>query len=256
MQALEQDASSWSQDDWRSLLMQLGVSLFQMQKAFGIVLYDSNLSNVMVTVLDEPVSLAYEMVEGVDACLVTPRSRLVVKWMDTSSALVQRMFSPLEWRRANAQRLWFNSYVRRHYEKRAACVPVSIVDWLNLVAGIKSFAKKQGWDMMHEFLARTCSETVRFAFACVYGKIDLTHDQVVETINRDQKEHCGWTLPPSFYDVNPFVMQTIVSMMFSSMQGTKEQANVFVPMPSCSLALEQVEHSLDSMMAFWSNSCV
>jgi hypothetical protein len=135
-------------------------------------------------------------------------------------------------------------------------VPVSIVDWLNLMAGIKSFAKKQGWDMMHEYLSKICSETSRFAFALVYGKMDMTHDQVVETIKRDQGEHRGWTLPPSFYDVNPYVMQTIVSMMFSSMQGTKVQANVFVPLPTCSLVFEQVEHNLDSMMAFWSNSCV
>lgn len=58
-EALEQDSTHYSTDDWRSLLIQLGASLFHLQKSMGLVLFDTNLHNIMVVTLDAPVSFSY-----------------------------------------------------------------------------------------------------------------------------------------------------------------------------------------------------
>ncbi len=144
--ALAQDACHWTPDDWKSLFLQLALSLHQLQTSLGYVMWDTNLNNIMVTTLDQPTRLAYTLESSSDTRMcVTPPSRLMLKWMDSSSVVCFKMFSPLDGMRASASRLWLNSFVRSRYNIHPFCVPLSIVDWLNILIGFERHMAASKW---------------------------------------------------------------------------------------------------------------
>lgn len=108
--ALVQDAKEWTPDDWKSVMMQIAISLYQLQSTLGYVMWDTNLNNLMIVQQQEARRLVYQVD---DNHLITPVSKLLVKWMDSSSVVCYKMFSPLDAARSSASRLWLNMYVRK-----------------------------------------------------------------------------------------------------------------------------------------------
>lgn len=105
-------------------------------------MWDTNLNNLMLEEMSEPTRFAYDMTEtdgmkSSSSIVVTPLSKYRVKWMDSSSVVCFHMMTREEGVRAAASRLWLNTYIRRQYDVYPFCVPLSIVDWLNLLIGFE-----------------------------------------------------------------------------------------------------------------------
>ncbi len=99
-EAIESNAGRWSIDDWKSLVIQVTCSLVQLQTSLGYVQWDSHTGNLMVCEMDERRRLTYVLDDT--HALTTPASNIVVKWMDTSSAMLARSMDQVEFRRACA----------------------------------------------------------------------------------------------------------------------------------------------------------
>jgi len=162
IQCLSKD---WSVDDWRSLLVQICCTLSHLQTAFGYVQFDSHANNILVQTLSEPTEMCFQ-ING--KFIQSPPSRLVIKWIDTSSVLLLRAMDPLEARRACAQRAWFNVYFRKAYRTHPFVVPCSVHDWLNLLVSIKYLLRDREFPVMHGFLDTAMENTITYAFSHAY----------------------------------------------------------------------------------------
>jgi hypothetical protein len=227
-EALEQDSTHFSTDDWRSLLIQLGASLFHMQQSMGLVLFDTNLHNVMIVTLDAPVSFSYQLAHSAMRTIVTPPSRLVVKWMDTSSCLLRPCFDSVEWRRACASRLWFNRYIRAHYDLYSFCVPTSVIDWLNVLTSLLSMAKSRKSATFFKYFSQLIESSLCIAFSHAYSEPVTSQDSVRQLVKADQINNACWTLPDQFYELDGRVMEAIVCSMFPTSLAECHVGSVYV----------------------------
>jgi hypothetical protein len=200
-------SKSWSVDDWRSVLVQICCTLCHLQQAFGYIQFDSHANNVIVQTKEEPQQFCFQIN---DTLIESPPSRLVLKWIDTSSVLLLRAMPPLEAKRACAQRAWFNMYFRRAYKIHPYVVPCSVSDWLNLLASIKHLLKDRECPALHSFLDSAMENTIIFAFRHAYAtKQFFSMAEVQQLVQRDQVDNACWTLPHSFWDVDPALMASV-----------------------------------------------
>ena len=99
---------------------------------------------------------------------MTPPSRIFIRWMDTSSCLLKSAFDEIEWRRACAQRLWFNRYVRAHLQLYHFCVPTSVLDWLNVITSILSFVRARKSQNFVAFFQAIVERSLMISFSHAY----------------------------------------------------------------------------------------
>jgi hypothetical protein len=107
-----------------------------MQEHLGFVQWDSHAQNIMVQQLPEPMQISYDLGDRV---VLSPRSTLLIKWLDFSSALLTKTMRPMEARRACAQRAWFNVYLRKALGVMQFLVPCGLHDWLNVLVSMRRY---------------------------------------------------------------------------------------------------------------------
>jgi hypothetical protein len=135
----------------------------------------------MIHVADNPVSFAYPV--GM-TFVTTPKSRLVVKWLDGSSVTLCKAMSQIDARRACAQRAWFNRYVRNHYDKYDFVVPVGVHDWMNVLVCVFYVLKSKSGHMLSEYFDLVMQDTLSIAFSHAYGK-EMAMQDVLDSVKQD-----------------------------------------------------------------------